>query len=199
MGRVEAKEVPVPEPADYEIRVKVTYSSICGSDTNTLTAHLGEFEESTKAMLPMPFGHEVSGIIDKVGPKAEALGYHAGNKVVVNYAKYCYACDNCRSGHENLCTNLQFCMNGYGDGVYFTMYGKNPILKVNLHNDFYWNQENPHGVIMGTGLFPKAIKVARRLDLESIIQRVYPLSQYEKAFEDLYTKRFAKIVIKMDE
>lgn len=86
-----------------------------------------------------------------------------------------------------------------GDGVYFAMYGKDPILKVNLHNDFYWNQKNLHGVIMGAGLVPKAIKVARRLDLESIIQRVYPLSQYEKAFEDLYTKRFAKIVIKMDE
>lgn len=35
MGRVEAKEVPVPEPADDEIRVKVIYSSICGSDTHT--------------------------------------------------------------------------------------------------------------------------------------------------------------------
>ena len=334
MGTVEAREVPVPEPADDEIRVKIIYSSICGSDTHTLTGHLGEFEESTKAMLPMPFGHEVSGIIDKAGPKAEALGYHAGDKVVANYAKYCYACDNCRSGHENLCTNVQFCMNGFaeyavyhvtqihklpeeydletasliepltialaaaeqanisygksvaimgagglglmlvqlarlagasvitvfdlveekcelakklgadfafdpreeevaekaiaaaggmydcvlegtgvvsaaetalqllarnGDGVYFAMYGKDPILKVNLHNDFYWNQKHLHGVIMGAGLFPKAIKMARRLDLKSLIQRVHPLSQYEKAFEDLYTKKLAKVVIKMDE
>lgn len=334
MGTVEQKEVPVPEPADDEIRIKIIYSSICGSDTHTLTGHLGEFEEMTKSMLPMPFGHEISGIIDKAGSKAEALGYKAGDKVIANYARYCYACDNCRSGHENLCVNVQFCMNGFaeyavyhvtqvhklpedydlkkasliepltiaiaaaeqakisygksvaimgagglglmlvqlarmagaavvtvfdlveekcemakqlgadyafdprdegamenaiaaagglydcvlegtgvvssaenalkllardGNGVYFAMYGQNPILKVNLHNDFYWNQKHLHGIIMGAGLFPKAIKMARRLDLDSIIQRVHPLSSYEKAFEDLYTKKFAKIVIKMDE
>lgn len=334
MGTVEAREVPVPEPAADEVRVKVAYSSICGSDTHTLTGHLGEFEETTRAMLPMPFGHEVSGIIDKAGPRAEALGYHSGDPVVVNYAKYCHACDNCRSGHENLCVNMQFCMNGFaeyavyhvsqvfrlpdgcdlltasliepltiaiaaaeqanisygksvaimgagglglmlvqlarlagaatvtvfdlvaekcelakrlgadfafdpreagviekavacaggkydcvlegtgavsaaelalqllarnGDGVYFAMYGKDPILKVNLHNDFYWDQKHLHGVIMGAGLFPKAIRLARRLDLHSIIQRVHPLSRYERAFEDLYTRKFAKIVLKMDE
>lgn len=334
MGTVEAREVPIPEPADDEVRVKVIYSSICGSDTHTLTGHLGEFEETTKAMLPMTFGHELSGIIDKVGPKAEALGYHVGDKVVVNYAKYCYACDSCRSGHVNLCENMQFCMNGFaeyavyhvtqiyklpegydletsaliepltialaaaeqanisygksvaimgaggiglmlvqlarlagaatvtvfdlvedkcelakklgadyafdprqegaveqaiacaggrydcviegtgalsaanlalkllarnGDGVYYAMYGKDPILPVNLHNDFYWDQKHLHGVIMGNSLFPKAIKVSRRLDLKSIIQKVHPLSQYEKAFEDLFTKKYAKIVIKMDE
>lgn len=334
MGTVEAREMPMPEPAEDEVRVKVIYCSICGSDTHTLTGHLGEFEETTRAMLPMAFGHEVSGIIHKAGPKAEALGYHVGDPVVVNYARYCYACDNCRSGNENLCSNMQFCMNGFaqyavyhvsqvfklpeghdlmtsaliepltiaiaaaeqahisygksvaimgagglglmlvqlarlagastitvfdlvedkcqlakklgadyafnssqpgavqkaidaagglydcvlegtgavpaaemalqllarnGEGVYFAMYGKDPILKVNLHNDFYWNQKHLHGVIMGAGLFPKAIKLSHRLDLNSIIQRVYPLSQYEKAFADLYTKKFAKIVIKMDE
>lgn len=334
MGKVEAKEVPMPEPSEEEVRVKVIYSSICGSDTHTLTGHLGEFEAMTKSMLPMPFGHEVSGIIDKVGPKAEALGYHVGDKVIINYAKYCYACDNCRSGHENLCANVQFCMNGFaeyacyhvqqvftlpegydletacliepltialsaaekakisfgksvaimgagglglmlvqlarqagascvtvfdlveeklelarkmgadygfdprnadavdqaiaaaggkydcvlegtgavsaaetalkllardGDCVYFAMYGKDPILKVNLHNDFYWDQKHLHGLIMGSGMFPKAIKMAKRLDLKSIIQRVHPLSNYQQAFEDLYTKKFAKIVIKMDE
>lgn len=36
----------------------------------------------------MTFGHELSGVIDKVGPKAEALGYHVGDKVIANYAKY---------------------------------------------------------------------------------------------------------------
>lgn len=334
MGTVEAREVPMPEPGDDEVRVKVMYSAFCGSDTHTLTGHLGEFEEGTKSMLPMTFGHELSGVIDKVGPKAEALGYHVGDNVVVNYAKYCYACDNCRSGHENLCNNMQFCMNGFaeyavyhvqqiyklpegydlrnsalvepltialaaaeqakisygksvaimgagglglmlvqlarlagastitifdlvedklelakklgadyafdpreegvvekamaaaggaydcvlegtgvvssaetalkllardGDGVYFAMYGKDPYLQVNLHNDFYWNQKHLHGVIMGAGLFPKAIKMAKRLDLDSLIQRVYPLSEYEKAVADLCSKKFVKILIKMDE
>ena len=115
MGTVEMREMPMPEPAEDEVRIKIIYSSICGSDAHTLTGHLGEFEEGTKAMLPMTFGHELSGVIDKVGPKAEALGYHVGDKVIANYAKYCYACDNCRSGHENLCSHVQFCMNGFAE------------------------------------------------------------------------------------
>lgn len=334
MGVVEKQEVPMPEPAEDEIRIKVIYSSICGSDSHTLTGCLGEWEETTKSMLPMPFGHELSGIIDKVGKKAEVLGYHVGDKVIANYARYCYSCENCRSGHENLCLNLQFCMNGFaeyavyhvtqvhklpadydlltssliepltiamsaaeqakisfgksvvimgagglglmlvqlarisgasvitaidlfedkrnlalqlgadyvfdsrdegviekaivaaggkydcalegtgstdaaklalqllardGDGVFFAMYGKNPVLPVNLHSDFYWDQKHLHGVIMGAGMFPKAIRTAQRVNLKALIQRVYPLSEYKEAFEDLYNKKQVKIVLKMDE
>ena len=70
MGTVEMREMPMPEPAEDEVRIKIIYSSICGSDAHTLTGHLGEFEEGTKAMLPMTFGHELSGVIDKVGPSA---------------------------------------------------------------------------------------------------------------------------------
>ena len=53
MGTVEMREMPMPEPAEDEVRIKIIYSSICGSDAHTLTGHLGEFEEGTKAMLPM--------------------------------------------------------------------------------------------------------------------------------------------------
>mgnify|MGYP000915463106 CR=1 FL=1 len=334
MGTVEAREVALPEPAADEVRVRVVYASICGSDAHTLTGHLGEFEQMTRSMLPMPFGHEISGIIDKVGSKAAAYGYHEGEKVVTNYAKYCYSCDQCRSGHENLCPNVQFCMNGFaeyacfhvtqvfklpdrqdlrtacliepltialavaeqarfswgrsvaimgaggiglmlaqlarqsgashitvfdlveekrelarrlgadhvfdpreanvldqavsaaggkydcvlegtgamsaasvtldllarnGDCVYFAMYGKNPVLPVNLHSQFYWDQKHLHGMIMGAGMFPRAIRMAHRVDLGSLIQRVHPLSNYGQAIDDLFSKRFAKIVLKMDE
>ncbi|MGI6546024.1 MAG: zinc-dependent alcohol dehydrogenase [Fastidiosipilaceae bacterium] len=334
MGTVDKQDVPMPEPADDEIRVKIVYSSICGSDTHTLTGHLGAFEETTKAMLPMSFGHELSGVIDKVGSKAEALGYKAGDKVVANYARYCYSCDNCRGGKENLCVNMQYCMNGFaeyavyhvtqvhklpadydlksaaliepltialaaaeqakisfgksvaimgagglglmlvqlarlsgastitvfdlvedkrdlalklgadhtfdsridgvveqaieaaggqydcvlegtgsteaaklalqlikrdGNGVFFAMYGRDPILPVNLHSDFYWDQKHLHGVIMGAGMFPKAIRLLPRMDMDSLIQKVYPLSEYDKAFSDLYENKQVKILIKMDE
>ena len=115
MGTVTAQEVPMPEPEADEIRIKVAYCSICGSDTHILTGSLGELTEMTRSMLPMPFGHELSGVIDKAGPKAEALGYYPGDKVVANYARYCYSCDMCRSGRPNLCPNVQFCMNGMGE------------------------------------------------------------------------------------
>ena len=43
MGTVEAREVLLPEPADDEVRIKVAYTSICGSDAHTLTGHLRAF------------------------------------------------------------------------------------------------------------------------------------------------------------
>lgn len=334
MGTVEAREVSCAEPADDEVRVKVIYSAFCGSDAHTLTGHLGEFEEGARSMLPMPFGHELSGIIDKVGPRAASYGYREGDRVVTNFARYCYSCDYCRSGRENLCANVQFCMNGFaeyacfhvsqvfklpesanlktacliepltialsvaeqakfslgksvaimgaggiglmlvqlarlsgasciivfdlmeekrelarrlgadyaldprdegviekaieigagkydcvvegtgsldaarmtldllardGDCVFFAMYGKDPVLSVNLHSQFYWDQKHLHGMIMGVGMFPKAIRIAHRLDLESIIQRLHPLSNYGQAVDDLFSKKFAKVVLKMDE
>lgn len=334
MGEIDLKEVSMPEPMEDEIRVKVVYSAFCGSDTHSLTGDLGEFAEMTKSMLPMPFGHELSGIIDRAGSKAQALGYNEGDNVVVNYAKYCYSCDMCRSGKENLCINMEFCMNGMaeyacyhvtqvhklpegydllsasmiepltialgvaeeaefsfgksvaimgaggiglmlvqlarmsgasvitvfdivedkrelalemgadyvfdsrdegviekaiecaggqydcviegtgvlsvanmtldllardGNGVYYAMYGTDPILGVNLHTEFYWDQKHLSGVIMGAGLFPKAIKMARRMDFKRFIDRVYSLGEYEKAYKDLISKEFVKVVIKMDE
>lgn len=334
MGTVEAREVPLPEPADEEVRIRIIHASICGSDAHTLSGQLGAFEETTRSMLPMAFGHEFSGIIDRAGRRAEAIGYRTGDRVVANYARYCYACDACRSGRENLCPNLQFCMNGFaqyacfhvtqvfklperqelstacliepltialavagqarisfgksvaimgaggiglmlvqlarlagasavtvfdlveekrelarrlgadhvfdpreqgvveraiaaadgrydcvlegtgamsaatmtldllardGDGVYFAMYGKDPVLPLDLHSQLYWDQKHLHGMIMGSGLFPKAIRMAPRLDLASLIQRVHPLSNYQQAFTDLFSRKFAKIVIRMDE
>ena len=32
MGTVEMREMPMPEPAEDEVRIKIIYSSICGSD-----------------------------------------------------------------------------------------------------------------------------------------------------------------------
>lgn len=65
MGTVEAREVPLPEPADEEVRIRIIHASICGSDAHTLSGQLGAFEETTRSMLPMAFGHEFSGIIDR--------------------------------------------------------------------------------------------------------------------------------------
>ncbi len=53
MGTVDMMETPMLEPKDEEIRIKVVYASICGSDTHILTGNLGEMESTTRSMLPM--------------------------------------------------------------------------------------------------------------------------------------------------
>lgn len=62
-------ELPMPEPGPYEVRIKVAYVGICGSDVEAYLGHrrpefLGD---------PPRLGHEPSGIIEMVGPHVTHL------------------------------------------------------------------------------------------------------------------------------
>lgn len=65
----------IPEPGPDEVRVKIKYTGICGSD---LEAYRG-----TRApefiSIPARLGHEVGGIIDKIGENVRGL--RVGDKV----------------------------------------------------------------------------------------------------------------------
>ena len=69
----------IPEPGPDEVRVKIKYTGICGSD---LEAYRG-----TRApefiSIPARLGHEVGGIIDKIGENVRGL--RVGDKVTCRY------------------------------------------------------------------------------------------------------------------
>ena len=67
LGTIEMKEVPIPEPGPEEVRIKIAYASICGSDPHTLRGELGPMRPRILSRLPIRTGHEISGVIDAVG------------------------------------------------------------------------------------------------------------------------------------
>lgn len=69
----------IPEPGDDEIRVKIKYVGICGSDLEAYRGTRAPEFISTPARL----GHEVSGVIDKVGKNV--IGLVPGDKVTCRY------------------------------------------------------------------------------------------------------------------
>ncbi|MEM9144496.1 MAG: zinc-binding dehydrogenase [Bacteroidota bacterium] len=70
----------IPEPTDEEIRIKIRYVGICGSDLETYRGtRKPEF-----MTFPARLGHEVSGVIDKVGQNVHTL--KKGMKVSCRYA-----------------------------------------------------------------------------------------------------------------
>src|SRR5579883_1171265 len=82
--------VDVPQPAiePDEVRVKVAYAGICGSD-------LHRSERAT----PEPgfiMGHEFCGTIDETG--ANVAGWKAGDRVVILPMVACGQCWGCRLG-----------------------------------------------------------------------------------------------------
>lgn len=95
-GNLRLQEVDIPEPGNKEVRVKVSYAGICGTDLHIYV------DEGYPTRPPVIIGHELSGTIDKNGKDANK--YRIGEKVVSEtYYHTCGTCGYCRTGHENLC------------------------------------------------------------------------------------------------
>ena len=58
-------DLPIPEPGETEVLLKVSHCGICGSDLHAWLNHKGY--ESVLA--EVTFGHELSGIVRKTGKK----------------------------------------------------------------------------------------------------------------------------------
>ena len=78
-GALSLRHARVPEPGPGELRVKITYVGICGSD---LEAYRG-LRQPEFMSLPARLGHEVAGVIDALG--AGTLGVAVGDKVTTRY------------------------------------------------------------------------------------------------------------------
>ncbi len=75
----------IPQPTEDEVRVKIKWVGICGSDLEAYRGTRAPEFISTPARL----GHEVSGVIDKVGSKV--VGLKVGDLVTCRYVWGAYA------------------------------------------------------------------------------------------------------------
>jgi D-arabinose 1-dehydrogenase-like Zn-dependent alcohol dehydrogenase len=99
-GPFEIVERPIPEPGAGTVRIKVQACGVCHSDSLTKE---GAFPGIQYPRVP---GHEVSGVIDKVGPGV--AGWELGQKVGVGWnGGYCGYCDHCRRGEFFACVRGQ--------------------------------------------------------------------------------------------
>jgi threonine dehydrogenase-like Zn-dependent dehydrogenase len=107
------KNLPVPQPKEGELLIKVNKVAICGSDIT-----LYQWGEVAKTIACIPFvpGHEAVGEIIAVGPNTP-LEYEIGKRVCVENHYYCGKCYQCTHDEPHICQNLnQF---GHGKGTPF--------------------------------------------------------------------------------
>lgn len=88
----EVRNVELAEPGDAEALVRVTACAICGSDLNAARADAKDWQ---------PFGHEVSGVVERVG--ASVTNVKPGDAVVLESGSFCGRCEHCRNGRVDLC------------------------------------------------------------------------------------------------
>lgn len=104
-GRMAIREIPVPEAREKEVLVKLEYVGICGSDVHYYhTGRCGAFEVNLEEDFML--GHECAGTVVKTGPGAERL--KPGDRVALEPGIPCGKCEFCKSGHYNLCPDVQF-------------------------------------------------------------------------------------------
>ena len=97
-GRVQVCDIPEQELGPEDVRIKVAYCAICGSDPHLVENIFGWDP-------PFGIGHELSGVIMEVGPKAKKKGLKVGDRVAGNFLHFCGTCYYCRNGQEQFCEN----------------------------------------------------------------------------------------------
>ena len=99
-GKIEVIDFPSQPLGPEDVRIRVAYSSICGSDP-----HVAEGVFRTD--VPFGLGHEVSGVVSELGDKATKTGLKVGDRVACNFLKFCGTCRPCLNGNQQFCEFLR--------------------------------------------------------------------------------------------
>ena len=118
-GKLEKKEIPVPELQPGEVLVEVAGCGVCHTD-------LGYFYDGvpTVSKPPLTLGHEISGTV-VAGDEA-----WIGKEVIITAVMPCRQCILCKTGRGNRCLNQK--MPGNSLGLYGGFSSHIPVPSVDL-------------------------------------------------------------------
>ena len=128
---IRLEEVPIPEPGEGEVLVKVTDAGLCQTQINEFVEGPNIINTDphplTDKKIPMTVGHEYGGVVIRVGKGVDSR--LVGQQVAILPKITCGECYYCRSGRENLCEKLAYIgLVGYEGG--FAEYSRVPAANV---------------------------------------------------------------------
>ncbi len=96
---MELVDVPAPgEPGPGEVLLRPEIVGVCGSDVHIFHGDLGD------DVFPRIQGHEISAVVDAVGPGSDHV--RQGDRVAVWPVLACGRCYPCSIGRQNVCANI---------------------------------------------------------------------------------------------
>ncbi|MBD3192933.1 MAG: alcohol dehydrogenase catalytic domain-containing protein [Candidatus Heimdallarchaeota archaeon] len=98
-GKIIFQEVPIPTLSKNDVLIKIMRLGICGSDIHV---YHGKHPNTS---YPITQGHEVSGVIEKIGKEVSEL--KPGDKVTIQPQIVCGKCYSCLHGNYHICDELQ--------------------------------------------------------------------------------------------
>lgn len=105
------EQVDIPRAAHGELVVRVGAALTCGTD-------LKVYRRGYHALMlrpPIPFGHELAGIVTEIGPGVKA--FREGDRIVALNSAPCDVCFFCTHGQQNLCEDLLFNNGAYAEYI----------------------------------------------------------------------------------
>ncbi len=108
---IRVEEIPEPQPGPGEVKIKVAWTGICGSDLHKYLAGpifvpVGRDHPLSHGQAPVTMGHEYCGNITELGQGVSGLAI--GDRVAVEPIFACGTCPACREEKYNLCDSLGF-------------------------------------------------------------------------------------------
>jgi threonine dehydrogenase-like Zn-dependent dehydrogenase len=93
-GKIELREKPIPQVGPTDALIRITTTTICGTDVHILK---GEYPVQPG----LTIGHEPVGVIAELG--SAVSGYQKGQRVIVGAITPCGQCSPCLEGHQSQC------------------------------------------------------------------------------------------------
>lgn len=116
---IRVEEIPEPKVAKGQVKIKVAYCGICGSDLHEylvgpIFIPVSEPHPLSKDKAPIVMGHEYAGEVVEIGE--DVTNVKVGDRVCVEPIYSCGECVSCKKGHYNVCGKLGFIglSGGYG-------------------------------------------------------------------------------------
>ena len=109
IGDVRHEWIPKPPLAEGEVRVRIGFCGVCGSDLPRI------FDKGTYSF-PTVCGHEFAGIVEECGPE-QNCNFSPGDAVVVFPLIWCGRCPACEQGNYVQCHDYDY-LGSRSDGAF---------------------------------------------------------------------------------
>ena len=158
-GGLIVQDMPEPgEPGPDQVKVKIAYCGICGSELHGIdpeyTSRPSYFKRPPPGanVGPRIGGHEASGMVVAIGPNIK--GIEVGQKVGMNFRSPCGNCYYCRNKLEHFCERV---IPATGSFAEYAMYHPNSVYAL------------PDNISLEVGALLEPVTVAvHTVDLEEI-------------------------------
>lgn len=108
----EVRDIPEREPIDDEVKIRVAWCGLCGTDVHKFQGKNG----ASVVVPPIILGHECSGIVTAVGPDCKY--FKPGDRVACDPSYGCGKCSWCQQGFPNFCLERHGVAKGFSEHVY---------------------------------------------------------------------------------